>query len=115
MNTFDPILAEQREQDGRWRLLGCSSVPVRTLASILSECEATSGGIGFMSVDVEGFDLAVLRSNDWERFRPRIVMAESLEARLGDIARCPIHALMVEKQYEIVGKAHFTCFYRDIR
>jgi len=114
MNTFDPVLAAERERDGRWQLLERSAVPVRTLASVLSEYDGISGGIGFMSVDVEGFDLAVLRSNDWRRFRPRIVMAESLEARLRDIGRCPIHALMTGLGYEIVSKAHFTCFYRDM-
>jgi hypothetical protein len=70
-------------------------------------------GIGFMSVDVEGFDLAVLRSNDWQRFRPRFVLAESLKGRLASIEECEIHALMYDVGYEIVGKAHLTCFYRD--
>jgi FkbM family methyltransferase len=32
--------------------------------------------VDFMSVDVEGLDLEVLQSNDWERFRPTIVMVE---------------------------------------
>ncbi len=114
MNTFDSVLAAERERDGRWQLVERSTIPVRTLASVLSEHADNREGIGFMSVDVEGFDLAVLRSNDWQRFRPRILMAESLEARLGDIARCPIHALMTSRGYEIVSKAHFTCFYRDM-
>jgi FkbM family methyltransferase len=115
MNTFDPQLAAEREKDGRWKLLQRSTVPVRTLASVLSEHIEIDHGIGFMSVDVEGFDLAVLRSNDWQRFRPRIVMAESLQSRLRDIDRCPIHSLMAAQGYEIVAKAHFTCFYRDMR
>jgi FkbM family methyltransferase len=114
MNTFDSVLAAERAKNGRWKLLERSIVPVRTLASVLAEHADGSKGIGFMSVDVEGFDLAVLRSNDWQRFRPRIVMAESLQARLGDIARCPIHTLMTAQGYEIVAKAHFTCFYRDM-
>jgi FkbM family methyltransferase len=114
MNTFDPGLAAERESDGRWQLLERTVVPVRTLASVFSE-HLGSNQIGFMSVDVEGFDLAVLRSNDWQLYRPRIVMAESLEAHLGQISRCPIHALMTSQGYEIVAKAHFTCFYRDMK
>jgi FkbM family methyltransferase len=114
MNTFDPILAAQRAQSGRWHLLEHRRVPVRTLAAVLEEHLSVGQRIGFMSVDVEGFDLAVLRSNDWIRFRPRIVLAESLAARLADIGQCQIHALMQTNGYEIVGKAHFTCFYRDV-
>lgn len=113
MNTFDSDLAAERSACGRWQLLERSTVPVRTLAAVLAEYLPPGQRIGFMSVDVEGFDLAVLRSNDWRRFRPCIVLAESLSARLADIENCEIHALMRAKGYEIIGKAHFTCFYRD--
>jgi FkbM family methyltransferase len=115
MNTFDPVLASAREADARWQLVERRTIPVRTLASVLGEHASLAREIGFMSVDVEGFDLCVLRSNDWERFRPRFVMAESLEAHLSNIERCPIHALMTSLEYEIVAKGHFTCFYRDTR
>lgn len=32
--------------------------------------------VDFMSVDAEGLDLEILQSNDWERFRPALVMVE---------------------------------------
>jgi len=32
--------------------------------------------VDFMSVDTEGFDLDVLQSNDWKRFRPTLIMVE---------------------------------------
>ncbi len=34
--------------------------------------------IDFMSIDVEGSEMAVLRSNDWTRYRPRVVVIEVL-------------------------------------
>jgi FkbM family methyltransferase len=34
--------------------------------------------IDFMSIDVEGSEMAVLRSNDWERYRPRVIVIEVL-------------------------------------
>jgi hypothetical protein len=36
------------------------------------------GAIDFMSIDVEGSEMAVLRSNDWERYRPRVIVIEVL-------------------------------------
>ena len=33
--------------------------------------------IDFMSVDAEGHDLSVLKSNNWEKYRPTLVMVES--------------------------------------
>ncbi len=32
--------------------------------------------VDFMTVDAEGFEFEILQSNDWERFRPTIIMAE---------------------------------------
>jgi FkbM family methyltransferase len=32
--------------------------------------------VDFMSVDAEGLDFAILQSNDWERFRPALVIVE---------------------------------------
>jgi FkbM family methyltransferase len=50
-------------------------VPTTTLAEI---CERHAvGDISFLSVDVEGHELAVLRGADWRRWRPRVVVVEA--------------------------------------
>jgi FkbM family methyltransferase len=53
-------------------------IPVATmpLADVLERHLPNGQAIDFMSVDVEGHDFEVLESNDWERFRPRIVVVE---------------------------------------
>ena len=60
-------------------ILGTSSrivVRTRRLEEVLSEW--THGNeIDLLDVDCEGLDLTVLQSNDWQRFRPRVVLAES--------------------------------------
>jgi hypothetical protein len=33
--------------------------------------------IDFMSVDTEGYDLQVLKSNDWNVFKPKVICVES--------------------------------------
>jgi len=52
-------------------------VDTRPLREVLSEhlpSEETT--IEFLSVDCEGHDLEVMRSNDWERFRPKAILIE---------------------------------------
>lgn len=49
-------------------------VPARTLRDILQE--AALPAIDVLKVDVEGFELKVMHSNDWDRFRPRIILVE---------------------------------------
>ena len=42
--------------------------------------------VDFCSIDTEGMDLAILRGNDWRRFRPRVICVEVLVSsdRSGD-------------------------------
>jgi FkbM family methyltransferase len=41
--------------------------------------------IDFMSIDVEGSEMAVLRSNDWVRYRPRVIVIEVLGKVLDNV------------------------------
>lgn len=40
--------------------------------------------IDFMKIDVEGGELAVLQSGDWERFRPRLLIVEATAVNSGE-------------------------------
>ena len=79
LNTFDPELAQQRASDGNGRrVLRTVELKTSPLTDILGEHLPPHQDIDFMSIDVEGFDLDVLRSNDWERYRPDFVVVENL-------------------------------------
>jgi FkbM family methyltransferase len=50
-------------------------VPVTTLANVIAE--AGIDRINILKIDVEGFEEKVLNGNDWERFRPDVVVVEA--------------------------------------
>jgi FkbM family methyltransferase len=52
------------------------TVCVRRLESILNEYLPASMQVNLLSIDTEGSDLDVLKSNDWELFRPEVVVVE---------------------------------------
>ena len=54
-------------------------VPVLRLSDVLSEHIDEGAVIDFLSVDVEGFELKVLSSSDWDKYRPRLVCVEALD------------------------------------
>jgi hypothetical protein len=66
-----------------------------------------------MSVDVEGLDLEVVRSNDWQMFRPKYVLVESYEHLVRDVQAGVIHEYMLEQQYDLFAKTVFTLIYED--
>lgn len=34
--------------------------------------------IDFLSIDTEGFDYDILKSNDWVKYRPRVIVVENI-------------------------------------
>ena len=49
--------------------------------------------IDFFSIDVEGLDLSVLKSNNWNRYRPTYILAELLETEFENVEKHEIRAI----------------------
>ena len=105
LNTFDEGLARQRRTEG-WEQLGAVDVKCRPLAEILSQYLPALGSqaIDLLSVDVEGLDLQVLRSNDWNRYRPRIIVIEVLNSNLEQVLNSDSTRFLAGKGYKPVSK-----------
>jgi len=114
LNTFDPVYAEEVKSWGTRTFLGTRTVPVETLAGVL-DAHACDRVVDLLSVDAEGFDLAVLRSGDWRRHRPRVVLTEALEQDLESLLETPLHRFMREQEYTLLAKTCSTCVYVDRR
>jgi FkbM family methyltransferase len=113
LNTFDADVVKSRLANTPYKLLGTIDVRVERLAAIL-ELHLPAGRImDFLTVDAEGMDLQVLRSNDWQRFRPRCVLVESLGVTLEDALRGEIFQFMKDQGYQLFAKTFNTLFFRD--
>jgi FkbM family methyltransferase len=112
LNTFDAALAKQRCAPPYY-LTGEITLPVRPLADILSDAVPAGQSIDVLTVDVEGRDLDVLKSNDWTRFRPTMVLAETLGRSLLDLHSEPVAAYLSSLGYAIAAKTLNTAFLLD--
>lgn len=114
LNTFDGALARRREQTTAYRVLSTLEVPVERLRTILEEQLPPGTAIDFLSVDVEGLDLAVLRSNDWTRFRPTCVLAEALGvSSVEHLLQSKLARLLRDHGYRFFAKSFNTAFFLD--
>jgi FkbM family methyltransferase len=113
LNTFDADLAAAHARSPEYRLLETRSIPVRRLDGLLAEHLPPDQRIDFLSIDVEGLDLAVLRSNDWRRFRPRMLLVEAHERTVVAVANDPINLFAVAVGYRLIAKTLNTLIYED--
>lgn len=110
LNTFDFVEAVQKNVPP-YHLVGTVEIEVERLDTLLTEHLAVGQEIDFMSIDVEGKDEEVLRSNDWDRFRPRYILAETLRTDILHLTDCPIVKFLSTVGYTPVSKAYNTTFF----
>lgn len=112
LNTCEPDRASTQTAP----VVDMTVVPARRLSDILDAHLGVGRMIDVLSVDVEGHELPVLRSNDWERYRPRIVLVELAGVRgIDAVMRSDLHRFLIATDYELFGKTVNTLLYQDRR
>lgn len=113
LNTFDREIAEERDGLKEYRIVAKCQISTRCLSQVLQEHLPTGQIIDFMTVDAEGFDMKVLASNDWDKYRPAYVLVESLGGGpLIAAASSPVTQYMDTRDYELCAKAFNTLIFR---
>lgn len=103
LNTFDPEMAQKAKLNSK--LLSVEKLRTKTLASLLDENLPKGQKIDFLSVDVEGLDEMILKSNNWSKYAPEFVLFEDHELSLENIGQSSIVNFLKSQNYEITGKA----------
>jgi FkbM family methyltransferase len=113
-NSFDPAVIERYRHHARLRLRGQVTVQTYRLEDVLTEHLPASTPLDFLSVDAEGFDLEVLHSNNWNRYRPRFALVESPDQ--DDLcASSPIKDYLAEQGYHLIAHTLHTAIFADRR
>ncbi|HQY58608.1 MAG: FkbM family methyltransferase [Nitrospira sp.] len=113
LNTFDEQLARDREVRDGYQLIASTLIPVQPLRQVFEQHLPKGQVIDVLSVDAEGVDLNVIRSNDWDRFRPYCVLVESLQSSLTALETNPMHRYVSEHGYGLFAKTVNTFIYLD--
>lgn len=101
LNTFSKEAAE-RWLEKKWvKLLSKEKVNVLPLGEILEKYLPSEQQVDFLSVDVEGLDLEVLRSSNWQKFQPKVIVVEDHSFSLENPEQNPIYCFLKEKNYRL--------------
>src|SRR5262245_3817998 len=79
MNTFDGDEAKRREKDsgGKTSIKKVVKMPLVPINKVIAE-HFGGGAPDFLSVDVEGLELTILQTLDFEKYRPKLICADTL-------------------------------------
>jgi len=112
LNTFSNEVAAERSKKPEYQVVNIFNITTKTLASILEEYLPENKRIDFLTIDAEGFDFQILQSNNWEKYKPSIVLIES-DLPLAEMHRSPINQLMTNHGYEVFAKTVKTYFFKE--
>jgi FkbM family methyltransferase len=102
MNTlnFDFIKKHHLEQS----VIEVLNVPTYSLQHILKEHLKEDDRLDFFDIDVEGYDLEVLKTNDWEKYRPKLILIET-DISLHDDINSEIVRYLETVNYRLIAKS----------
>lgn len=87
-------------------------IRTKPLKKILDKYLPKKTIIDFFSIDVEGHDLEVLQSNDWMKYRPKIIVVESAKFSMEKPENDPIYMFLKNKKYTLIAKTDCSLLFQ---
>ncbi|MFV0419945.1 MAG: FkbM family methyltransferase [Dysgonomonas sp.] len=114
LNTFsEEIAQEHSEINSYYRITDKIKIKTESLVNILDLHLPSNINIDFMSIDVEGLDLSVLQSNNWDKYRPKMLLVEALYSELDSLTTNEVYLYLKRLNYKLVAKTYNTMFFKD--
>lgn len=102
MNTISESFKEFAQNEFNLTVKSKTKVACQTLEHILDQYLPAGKTIDFLSIDVEGKDLEVVQSNNWQKYRPVAVVTE-VTGTLSELDSFEITKFMKSVNYEPVA------------
>ncbi|GAK99343.1 hypothetical protein JCM19314_3388 [Nonlabens ulvanivorans] len=117
LNTFSKEEAQKKDGLSIYKIIEERVIKTYPLRYILDKHVEFGTQIDFMTIDVEGLDLDVLKSNNWELYRPSLLLVEDLKKQSIEelINDSDMYKFLKEQDYSFVAKTFNTLFFKDNR
>lgn len=102
MNTFSTDFIDKNNLHSQ--IIKTIEVPLKPLSLILDENIMENDRLDFFDIDVEGFDMEVLKTNNWNKYRPKIIIVES-DISLQTDLNSEITTYIQQQDYRLIGKS----------
>lgn len=112
LNTFSETEAQKKNGLNRYKIIEKKRLLTNTLSNILTRHLKGKQKIDFLTIDVEGLDLRVLKSIDWDNCKPTVILVEDLTHDLEIIfEKGSTKQYLQTKGYKLFAKTVNTLFF----
>ena len=111
LNTINFNIVKMRNAIGI-KFIKKINIPCETLSNILdNNLPQNNNQIDFFNIDVEGNELEVLKTNNWDKYIPKVIVCEILSSNLEDVLNSEITFYLKNRNYSIFSKLYNSVFY----
>jgi FkbM family methyltransferase len=111
LNGFSKTISEERNTSKKYKIIKEVEVETYPLADILEKYLPAGQRIDFLTIDVEGLDLQVLKSNNWDEYKPAYILVED-RIEFDNLANSEVYSYLKEQGYQLVAKTLRTLFFK---
>lgn len=111
LNGFSKKISKSRHTKGPYKVIKKTNIISHSLSEILNKYVTKDRAIDLLNIDVEGFDLSVLQSNDWKKFAPKVIVVEDIDIALENIYKSKIYSYLHKKQYIFYAKTNISSLF----
>ncbi|MCX2494202.1 FkbM family methyltransferase [Pedobacter sp. PF22-3] len=112
LNSFSEEVSKRIDaESGKYKIIKELDIDVLPLSDVLDQYLPANTTIDFLSIDVEGLDYQVLLSNNWDKYKPGVILVEE-NVNVDELNHSPIYKFLKEKGYTFFAKTLRTCVYR---
>jgi len=113
LNGFSKDLSIFRDGLKDYKIIYKKDIETLTLEEILDQYMPKDKKIDFLSIDVEGLDFAVLKSNNWNKYAPELILIEICGSTLDELLNNEVTLCLRQFGYTIYAKCVNTIIFKN--
>jgi FkbM family methyltransferase len=110
LNTFSSKQAMKKNGYKNFKILSEVEIITNRLENILDKFLKDSSQIDFLTIDVENFEMKVLKSNNWERYKPKVLVVEKTNSSITEVLNSELYNFLHNENYELFAKSFNSLF-----
>lgn len=109
VSTFSEEFYKMRLNQGA-KYVGSKNIPTKTLAEVFDE-KLNGRNIDVLDIDTEGIDIQVLKSNNWEKYKPSVILVEDQDEEVENLENLETYKFLKPLGYRLIAKTISTAIY----